>query len=112
MKKSVILALFSALLIGLVSNCPAEEFTLKVIGPGQWTMYDSSGQEVATIGRVGNEGAAVNAGAGYSILPKGGQYVGIVRSDGNLQLTGRHPVITPSDARLYLKVLEAIKSIQ
>jgi hypothetical protein len=111
MKKAVVLIFFPLLLMGLVFNCLADGFTLKVSGRGQWTMYDSNGQEVATIGRVGKEGAEVNA-VGYSILPKGGQYLGIVRSDGNLQLTGRHPVITPSDTRLYLDVLEAIKTIQ
>ena len=111
MKKAVFVVLFSVFLIGLVSNCLADGFILKVSGPGKWTMYDSGGREVATLGKVGTEGPEVNAG-GYSILPTGGQYLGIVRSDGNLQLTGRHPVISPSDARLYLDVLEAIKAIQ
>ena len=111
MKRAVIPMFFPLLLMVLVSNSLADEFAARVSGPGQWIMVDSNGQEVATLGRVGTEGAEVNAG-GYSILPKGGQYLGIVRSDGNLQLSGRHPVITPSDAKLYLDVLEVIKAIQ
>ncbi|MGC9964155.1 MAG: hypothetical protein ABSE08_01995 [Syntrophobacteraceae bacterium] len=111
MKKAVVLMFFPLLLMGLVSDCLADGLTLKASGPGKWTAYDSDGQEVATVGREGKEGAEVNEG-GYSILPKGGQYLGIVRSDGNLQVAGRHPVISPSDARLYLDVVEAIKTIQ
>ena len=49
----------------------------------------------------------------YSILPKGGQYLGIVISNGDLKLTGRPtPVISASEARLYLDVLEAIKTLR
>ncbi len=106
MKKAVVLMFFPLLLMGLVSDCLAGELTLKASGPGQWTVYDSDGQEVATLAREKQEGG------GYSILPKGGQYLGIVRNDGNLMVTGRHPVISSSDARLYLDLLDAIKTIQ
>jgi hypothetical protein len=111
MKKAVALMFVTMLLMGTASNGLAGELILTASGPGKWTIYDSEGQDIGTIGREGNEGAEVNAG-GYSILPKGGQYLGIVRADGNLQLSGRHPVISPSDARLYLDVLEAIKALK
>ena len=62
------------------------------------------GQQIGTL-------AKVEPGA-YSILPQGGQYLGIVRSDGNLQMTGRHPTLSPSQAQLYLDVLEAIKTLK
>jgi hypothetical protein len=110
MKKTFALVFVPLFLICLVSACLAGELTLKPSGPGKWTIYDADGQDIGTLGREGEEGAEVNAG-GYSVLPKGGQYLGIIRSDGNLQLSGRHPVITPSDARLYLDVLDAIKKI-
>jgi hypothetical protein len=110
MKKVLALMFVPLLLIGLASAGLADELTLKPSGPGQWTIYDANGQDIGTLGREGQEGAEVNAG-GYSVLPKSGQYLGIIRSDGNLQLSGRHPVITPSDARLYLDVLDAIKNL-
>jgi hypothetical protein len=111
MKKAVVFILFVLLSTCLVSSCLAEGIILQASGPGKWTMYDANGQEVAILGRVGSEGTEGNAG-GFSILPKGGQYLGIVRDDGNLQLSGRHPVMTPSDGKLYLDVLEAIKAIR
>ena len=111
MKKAVFLIFVPLFFLCLGSTCLADGLTLKPAGPGQWTILDANGEEVGTLGRVGEQGAEVNAG-GYSILPKGGQYLGIIRSDGNLQLSGRHPVISPSDARLFLDVSEAIKSLQ
>jgi hypothetical protein len=53
----------------------------------------------------------VDEGA-YSIQPKGGQYLGIVISNGDLKLTGRHPTMSPAQAQLYLDVLDAIKTLK
>jgi len=105
---ALIVLLFS---IGLASNGFADELTLKASGPGKWTIYDSGGQDIGTLGKVGKEEPEVEAG-GYSILPKGGQYLGVITSSGNLQLPGRHVTITPSEAQLYLDVLEAIKTLK
>ncbi len=90
--------------MGFVSISQADEVTLKDLGTGQWTILGSEGQEIGTLAKV-EEGA-------YSILPKGGQYLGIVIGNGDLKLTGRHPVISPSDAQLYLDVLDAIKTLK
>jgi hypothetical protein len=106
MKKARAIVYVILLLMGLASNGLAEEITLKPSGTGQWTIYDSEGQDIGTLARE------QLVGGGYSILPKGGRYLGIVRNDGNLMLTGRHPVITASDAMLYLDVLEAIKTLK
>ena len=104
MKKTPALIVLFMLLAGIVSVSQADQVTLKVSSEGNWAILDSGGQEIGTLAKV-DEGA-------YSILPKGGQYLGIVRSNGDLQLTGRHPAITPSQARLYLDVLEAIKTLK
>lgn len=105
-KSLVILALvfFPLLLIGLASEGLADELILKASNQGEWLIFDSGGQEVGTL-------ALVEDGA-YSIRPKGEQYLGIIRSNGDLQMTGRHPVMSPGDARLYLDSLEAIKAIK
>lgn len=104
MKKASSFIVFFLLLMGLVSVSMADGVTLKASGEGKWAIIDPAGQEIGTLEKV-EEGA-------YSILPKGGQYVGIVRSNGDLQMTGRHPVITPFQANLYLDVLEAIKTLK
>jgi hypothetical protein len=110
MKKTLALMFVPLLLVSLASYGIADEVTLKASAPGEWTIYNSQGQDIGTLRKVGAESPEVEAG-GYSILPKGGQYIGVVKSDGNLQLIVRHPVITPSDARLYLDVLEALKTL-
>jgi hypothetical protein len=112
MKKVFALMFVPLLLVGLASAGLADELTLKESGPGQWTILDSGGQDIGTLGKVGRGNAIEADAGGYSILPKGGQYIGVVRSDGSLQLSGRHPVVSPSDARLYLDVLEAIKTLK
>jgi hypothetical protein len=104
MKKAFSLTVLFLLLMGLVSVSMADEVTLKPSGEGKWAIIDASGQEIGTLEKV-EEGA-------YSILPKGGQYVGIVKSNGDLQMTGRHPVMTPFQAKLYLDVLDAIKTLK
>ncbi|MGA2400096.1 MAG: hypothetical protein ABSG91_00120 [Syntrophobacteraceae bacterium] len=104
MQKALALIFLPLFLIGLASYCLADEVTLKLSSEGQWAVLDADGQETGTLAKV-DEGA-------YSILPKGGQYLGIVRSNGDLQLTGRHPVISPSQAQLYLDVLDAIKTLK
>ncbi len=104
MKKAPALIVLFLLLMGLVSVSLADGVTLKASGEGKWAILDSGGQEIGTLGKI-EEGA-------YSILPAGGQYLGIVKSDGELQLTGRHPIITPSQARLYLDVVEAVKTLK
>ena len=104
MRKAFPLIVLFLLLMGLVSVGMADEVTLKPSGEGKWAILDSSGQEIGMLEKV-EEGA-------YSILPKSGQYVGIVRSNGDLQMTGRHPVMTPSQAKLYLDVLDAIKTLK
>ena len=104
MKKAFAFMVPFLLLAGSVSLGIADEVTLKVSGEGKWAVLDPQGQEIGTIENV--------EGGGYSILPKGGQYLGIVRSNGDLQLTGRHPTISPSQAQISLDVLEAIKTLK
>ena len=41
-----------------------------------------------------------------------GTYLGIIIKTGELKKTGRHPIITESDARLYLDLLKAIQKIK
>jgi hypothetical protein len=110
MKKALALMFFTLLLMGLASDGLADELILKASGTGQWTIYNSGGQDIGTLRRVGPETPEVEAG-GYSILPKDGQILGVVKSDGTLQLTVRHATMTPSSARLYLDVLEALKTL-
>jgi len=104
MKKALALICLSLFFMGFVSISQADEVTLRPLGEGKWAILDSEGQELGTLARV-DEGA-------YSILPKGGQYLGIVIGSGDLKLTGRHPAISPSEAQLYLDVLEAIKTLK
>lgn len=104
MKKALALIGLSLFLMGLVSVCLADEVTLKALEEGKWAILDSEEQEIGTLAKV-DEGA-------YSILPKGGQYLGIVRSNGDLQLTGRHPAMSAAQAQLYLDVLDAIKTLK
>jgi len=112
MKKTLAALMFvPLLLLGLASYGIADELTLKASGPREWTIYNSQGQDIGTLRKVGQENPEVETG-GYSILPKGGQYFGVITSDGSLQLIVRHPVLTPSDARFYLDVLEALKKLQ
>lgn len=104
MNKALALICLSFFLMGFVSIGLADEVTLKPLGEGKWAILDEGEQELGTLAKV-DEGA-------YSILPKGGQYLGIVISNGDLKLTGRHPVISPSEARLYLDVVQAIKTLK
>ncbi len=104
MKRALPLVFLVLLSIGIGSLAMADGVSLKASGDGQWAILDSDGQEIGTLAKV-DEGA-------YSILPKGGQYLGIVISDGELKLTGRHPTMSPSEAQLYLDVLDAIKSLK
>jgi hypothetical protein len=104
MKKAVAFVLMTLLLAGAASVGLAGEVSLKPSGDGRWTILDSTGEEIGTLAKV-EEGA-------YSVLPKGGQYLGIIRSGGDLQLTGRHPVITPAQAQLYLDLLEPIRTLK
>lgn len=104
---------FLLLLIGFASYglADGEGVTFKPLEAGKWTIYSADGREIGTIALVGSNGPEEEAG-GYSILPKGGQYLGVVRRDGSLQLSGRHPVITPADAKLYLDVVGSMKEIR
>ncbi len=111
MKKALALMSVTLLLMGFASNGLADELTLKAAGPDQWTIYNSGGQDIGTLGKVGTDAPEFEAGS-YSIRPKDGQIVGVIRSDGTLQLTVRHAVLTPSYARLYLDVLEALKTLK
>ena len=104
MKKALALICLSLFLMGFVSISLADEVSLKALGEGKWAILDAGGQELGTLAKV-EEGA-------YSILPKGGQYLGVVKSNGDLQLLVRHATISPSEVRLYLDVLEAIKTLK
>ncbi|MFZ0929026.1 MAG: hypothetical protein WAN11_10520 [Syntrophobacteraceae bacterium] len=104
MKKALALICVCLFLTGFVSVSQADEVTLKALDQGKWTILDSGGQEIGTLAKV-DEGA-------YSILPNGGPYLGIVIGNGDLKLTGRHPVLSPSNAQLYLDVIDAIKTLK
>jgi hypothetical protein len=104
MKKTFALVCLFLFLMGFVSISLADEVTLKTLAEGKWTILDAQGQEIGTLAKV-DEGA-------YSIMPQGGRYLGIVKSNGDLQLTGRHPTVSPSQAQLYLDVIDAIKTLK
>lgn len=104
MKKALALICLSLFLMGFVSISLADEVTLKALAEGKWAILDSEEQEIGTLAKV-EEGA-------YSIQSKGGPYLGIVRSNGDLQMTGRHPTMSPAQAQLYLDVIEAIKTLK
>ena len=70
------LIILPLLLIGFASVGLADELIVKPSKPGEWILYDTTDQEVATL-------ALVEDGA-YSIRPKGGQYLGIIRANGDL----------------------------
>jgi hypothetical protein len=104
MKKALALIYLCLFLMGFVSISQADEVTLKPLEEGKWAILDSSGQAIGTLAKT-DEGA-------YSILPTGGQYLGVVKSNGDLQLLARHVTVSPSEVRLYLDVLEAIKTLK
>jgi hypothetical protein len=112
MQKMPALIFLSIILISFTSCAFADELTLKASGSGQWTIYNSAGQDIGTLAKVGQGDPIESEAGGYSILPKSGQYLGVIRSDGVLQLTVRHATISPSEARLYLDVLEAMKTLK
>ena len=49
------LTFFSLLLMSLASKGFADELTLKALGNGQWTIYNSDGQDIGTLGKVGRK---------------------------------------------------------
>jgi hypothetical protein len=112
MKKALALTFVTLLLMGLASNGLADELTLKASGTGQWTIYNSEGQEIGTLAKVGPGDPIETEAGGYSIRPKGGDYLGVIRSDGALQLLARHVTVSPSQVQLYLDVLEALKTLK
>jgi hypothetical protein len=104
MKKALALICVSLFLMGFVSICQAHGLALKPLEEGNWAILDAGGQEIGTLAKVD--------GGGYSILPKGGDYLGVVKSNGDLQLLVRHATVSPSQVQLYLDVLEAIKTLK
>ncbi len=112
MQKAVAIIFLPLLLIGLASLGFADELTLKPSGVGQWTIYNSSGQDIGTLSKVSRENPEAEEAGGYSILPKGGDYLGVIKKNGDLQLLSRHVTVTPSQVQLYLDVLEALKTLQ
>ena|SRR5208337_485821 len=104
MKKALALICLCLFLMDFVSISLADEVTLKPLEEGKWAILDSSGQAIGTLAKE-EKGA-------YSILPAGGQYLGVVKSNGDLQLLARHVTVSPSEVRLYLDVLEAIKTLK
>ncbi|MGO9021778.1 MAG: hypothetical protein ACLQVJ_25865 [Syntrophobacteraceae bacterium] len=104
MKKALALICLCLFLMGSVAISQADELTLKTLGDGKWAILDSSGQELGTLA-MADEGS-------YSILLKGGQYLGVVKSNGDLQLLARHVTVSPSEVKFYLDVLEAIKTLK
>jgi len=111
MKKLLALISLPFFLISLASNGLADELTLKAAGHNKWTIYNSGGQDIGTLSKVGKKEPKFVAG-GYSIRPKGGRNLGVVTSNGDLQLLVRNATISPSDAQLYLDVLDAIKTLE
>ncbi len=104
MKRTLPLICVCLFLMGFVSICQADGVTLKVLNDGKWAIFDSSGQDLGMLAKM-EEGS-------YSILPKGEQYLGVVKSNGDLQLMGRHVTVSPSEVRFYLDVLDAIKTLK
>jgi hypothetical protein len=112
MQKASALIFITLFLIGFASYGLADELTLKASGEGQWAILNASGQEIGTLAKVGKGDPQAEEAGGYSILPKGGSYLGIVKSNGDLQLLSRHVTVTPGEVRLYLDVLEAMKTLK
>jgi hypothetical protein len=111
MQKALALIFLPLLLIGFASYGLADEVTLKPSAEGTWTIYNSGGEDIGTLSKVGQDNPKVEEG-GYSLRPKGGDYLGVILSNGNLQLLVRHATVTPSQIQLYLDVLEAIKTLK
>lgn len=111
MQKAFALIFLPLLLITVASYGLADELTLKLSSENTWTIYNSNGEDVGTLSKVGKENPEVEAG-GYSLRPKGGDYLGVIDRNGNLQLIVRHPTVTPSQIQLYLDVLEAMKKLK
>lgn len=103
MKKTAILAVLFLLLLSPVLNAAEDEITLKQLKPGEWKMLAPGGQQVGTL-RTMEEGA-------YSVQLSNGQYLGIIMKTGELKKPGRHPSITPDEAKFYLETWEAIQKL-
>lgn len=82
----------------------ADELTLSQVNKGEWKILDSSGQSIGILKSIED--------GGYSVQYTGGEYLGVIASNGELRKTGRHPTFTETDANLYLDVLKAIKRLK
>jgi hypothetical protein len=111
MQRALALIFLLLLLVSFASYGLADELTLRPAAEGTWTICSSDGEDLGTLSKVGKENPEVEAG-GYSLRPKGGDYLGVIDRNGNLQLLVRHATVTPSEIQLYLDVLEAIKKLK
>ncbi len=103
MKKRALFAILLLLLLTPTLNAAEDGITLKPTKPGEWAMLTKGGQRIGTI-RTMEEGA-------YSVQLPSGDYLGIILKSGELKKPGRHPAITPDEARLYLDTWEAIQKL-
>ncbi len=103
MKKTVLLVILFVLLLSPILNASEDEVILKPVKPGEWSMQSKDGQRIGTL-RTMEEGA-------YSVQLPNGEYMGIILKSGELKKPGRHPSITPDEAKLYIEIWEAIRKL-
>lgn len=103
MKKKALFVILFLLLSSPILNAGENEITLKPSKPGEWAMLTKDGQRIGTV-RTMEEGA-------YSVQLPNGEYLGIILRSGELKKPGRHPSITPDEARLFIETWEAIQKL-
>ncbi len=89
----------------VASAVMADEITLKKTNSDEWIILDSDGEQIGILRDMHEDGA-------YSIQEKNGEYLGVVKNNGDLQMPRRHPLLSPAEAQLYLDVLRALQTIK
>lgn len=104
MRKATFFALLPLFFLLFSQQAFADGVTLNKVNPGEWKILDSTGETLGTL-KTMEDGS-------YSVQYAAGDFLGIIIKTGELKKTGRHPIITETDARLYLDLLKAIQQIK
>lgn len=109
MRKAIvpsIILLFFLVLPALAQAPPQPDpITLKSTPvKGEWTMVNPDGGVVGTLKTVED--------GGWAIVRPDGAYAGVITSDGKFMKSGRRPVFSADEARLFLDTLQALKKIK